>query len=249
MKKTLKLNCDLGEKVHDNDALIMPYIDQANIACGFHASDPVTMQQTVKLAIQHDVEIGAHPSYPDKANFGRTSMQLPRQALISMLHYQIGALDAICQAEGAQLLYVKPHGALYNDMMADVSIFESVCLAISTLNRSSNKPLSLMIQALPDNSIQQQCAKEHNIHLLFEVFADRAYQNDGLLVARSNSNAVIHDVEKVNQRLISLCEYHTLNSSSGVQLRLTADSLCVHGDNPEAIKLVQKLHKTLNAMI
>ena len=168
----MKLNCDLGELQHDNDAQIMPYIDQANIACGFHASDPLTMQKTVQLAVKYNVSIGAHPSYPDKENFGRISMPFEAAELLAIIHYQVGALASICHSEKTQLRYVKPHGALYNDMMADINIFITVCQAISLIQPS----LPLMMQALPETKEYQKIAQNWQIKLIFEAFADRAYE-------------------------------------------------------------------------
>ena len=148
----MKLNCDLGEFKNNNDADIMPLIDMANIACGFHGSDPVTIKNTIKLAHQHQVIIGAHPSYPDVENFGRQSMQLTQDELIANVQYQIGALQALCVAENTQVHYVKPHGALYNDMMKDLNLFNGICIAIAQLVQPSHQPLPLMMQALTNSA-------------------------------------------------------------------------------------------------
>lgn len=241
----MKLNCDLGEKVHDNDALIMPYIDMANIACGFHASDPLTILNTIKLALTHKVTIGAHPSYNDKDNFGRITVSYSAEELIALIQYQIGAMHAICMSNNAQLSYVKPHGALYNDMMKSAVIFEQVCQAISGVDAS----LPLLIQALPDTDKNfialKKIASEYNISLLFEAFADREYTDEGLLVSRSEENAVIHDTDKIIARCEQLVRDNQFISINGKALPLTVDSLCVHGDNPAAIKVVKKLHQLL----
>lgn len=236
----MKLNCDLGEQVHNNDALIMPYIDQANIACGFHASNSKHMLATIKLAIQHKVEIGAHPSYPDKTNFGRVSMELSGQELLTCFTYQIAALQSLCELAGTKISYVKPHGALYNDMMADVSLFELVCQAISLLPKS----YPLMILAIPKPEQYQHLANKYQITLLFEGFADRAYQNNGQLVARSEKGAVLTDQQQVIDRITELYQTKQLKSIDGQLLNLTIDSLCVHGDNQHALALVKAL-KTL----
>lgn len=238
----MKLNCDIGEKVHDNDALIMPYIDQANIACGFHASDPITIVNTIKLAVKHDVEIGAHPSYPDQANFGRQSMAFPKDELIAIIHYQVGALQTLCQLHGAQLRYVKPHGALYNDMMADTSLFELVCQAISAVNGH----LSLMLQALPNTSEFRTIANKWKVSLQFEAFADRAYQANGLLVPRSQKGAVIHNESQVLDQINDLLKKQILIAIDGTHLPLHVDTLCVHGDNTAALKLVSSLRKLID---
>lgn len=236
----MKLNCDLGEKVHDNDALIMPYIDMANIACGFHASDPLTISNTIKLALTHNVTIGAHPSYNDSVNFGRVSINYTPEELIALIQYQIGAMYAICLSNNTTLHYVKPHGALYNDMMKSLVIFEQVCQAISAFNAS----LPLLIQAIPDTTLFKAVALKYNVKLLFEAFADREYTNEGLLVARTESNAVIHNSDKIIERCKQLITQKKLLSVNDKALALEVDTLCVHGDNPAAIEIVKKL-KTL----
>lgn len=244
----MKLNCDLGEKVHDNDELIMPFIDMANIACGFHASDPLTIANTIKLALTNNVAIGAHPSYNDKDNFGRFSISYSPEELIAIIQYQIGAMQTLCLVNNAQLSYVKPHGALYNDMMKDSLIFEQVCQGIADIDDS----LPLMMQALPETNnnfiLLKNIASKYNISLLFEAFADREYSDDGLLVSRSEENAVIHDKAKIVSRCQQLVEHHQLTSINGKKLNLTVDTLCVHGDNPAAINVVKELHHLLKSI-
>lgn len=237
----MKLNCDLGEKVHDNDALIMPYIDMANIACGFHASDPLTIANTIKLALTHSVKIGAHPSYNDSENFGRVSISYSPKELIALIQYQIGAMHAMCLSNNAKLSYVKPHGALYNDMMKSSAIFEQVCQAISAFDAS----LPLLIQAIPDTKPFKAIALKYNVSLLFEAFADREYTDEGLLVARSQANAVIHNSDKIIERCEQLITQKQFTSVGGKTLTLEVDTLCVHGDNPTAIESAKKLKALL----
>jgi len=240
----LKLNCDLGElEGENNDALIMPLIDQANIACGFHAGDKLTMHQTVALAIKHQVTIGAHPSYPDRENFGRLSMKMPADKLIICLHEQISALNIICQTQQSRVCYVKPHGALYNDMMANLSLFETVCQAINSFDNS----LPLMIQALPSPSQYQSIALKYGITLYYEAFADRAYQNNGLLVPRNQQGAVLHQQEKVVKQIRQLIHQQQLTSINNQVLNLQVDTLCVHGDNAAALELIHALRALINA--
>ena len=246
----MKLNCDLGEsfgqwkKGCDED--VMPLIDWANVACGFHASDPLTMQKTVKLAAQHNVTIGAHPSYPDIVGFGRRSIVYSPTELIAIIHYQIGALQAICASEKCSVSYVKPHGALYNDMMSDHAVFHVVCQAISVLNETQNHTLPLIIQALPDSATFNAIAAEYNVKLYFEAFADRAYQDNGLLVSRNQKGAVIHDPLKVIERCQHLIKHKQLLSINNTPLDLHVDTLCVHGDNPSAVELVSQLRHLLD---
>ncbi|MBA6328177.1 5-oxoprolinase subunit PxpA [Colwellia sp. MB02u-6] len=242
----MKLNCDLGEFKHNNDADIMPLIDMANIACGFHGSDPLTIKKTIRLAQQHQVIIGAHPSYPDKENFGRQSIQQSQDELIANIQYQIGALQALCAIENAQLVYVKPHGALYNDMMTSLSLFDDVCLAISQLNPNYNKPLSLMIQALDNSDKFQQIAKKHHLSLYFEAFADRAYLDNGFLVPRSAAGALLTNNIDVVSRCQDILNQQPLLSINQQALQFHIDTLCVHGDTPNALAMIKALRQTIN---
>lgn len=243
----MKLNCDLGESFgtwqKGADKQIMPFIDLANIACGFHASDPLTMQKTVKLAIQHNVIIGAHPSYPDLLGFGRRSMLLSDDELTAIIHYQLGALQGICTSENSQICYVKPHGALYNDMMKNEHLFLIVCSTIAQFNPS----LPLIMQALPDPLPFQTIAKKYGITLWFEAFADRAYNDDGSLVSREHNNAVIDNTKQVLDRCRHLLKHKQLLSITGKPLNLHVDTLCVHGDNPAAVELVEQLKRLISS--
>lgn len=247
----MKLNCDLGEKVHDNDSVIMPYINMANIACGFHASDPLTISNTIKLALTNKVSIGAHPSYNDRKHFGRISIDYSKEELIAIIQYQLGAIQSLCLQEGTTLNYVKPHGALYNDMMKDTTIFEHVCIAVSLFNASQHNltnSLPLVIQALPKTAIFESIAEKYKLTLLFEAFADREYTDEGFLVSRQKKNAVIHDAEKIIQRCRTLLSDNQFDSINGKALTLKVDTLCVHGDNPEAIEISKRLNKLLVEM-
>lgn len=243
----MKLNCDLGEFKENNDAEIMPYIDMANIACGFHGSDTLTIKKTVQLAVKHQVIIGAHPSYPDVENFGRQSMALSSDELIAVIQYQVGALQALCHAENTLVTYVKPHGALYNDMMKNLAIFKDICRAIVQLNQRSSQPLALMIQALKDTQPFEQIAKAQNITLYFEAFADRAYQDNGLLVPRSEAGAVLSSNAAVVERCQKLINKQPLLSINNQPLEFQLDALCVHGDTPNALAMLKALRATINA--
>lgn len=245
----MKLNCDLGEGFshwqNDTDERIMPHIQQANIACGFHAGDPLIMEKTVAQAKKNDVTIGAHPSYPDLVGFGRRSMKIPADELIALIIYQIGALQSICDCQGVPLSYVKPHGALYNDMMADLTIFSAVCQSMSKLNKHSSEKLTLMIQAMPDPTPFQDIADKCELPLWFEAFADRNYLSNGKLVPRSESNAVIHSEKEALERCQHLLSHEEIISIDGKKLPMKVDTLCVHGDTPEALVFVQSLNKLL----
>lgn len=243
----IRLNSDLGEgfgvyKMGDEEA-IMPHIDMANIACGFHAGDPLTLQKTLQLAVKHSVTIGAHPSYPDLVGFGRRSLTCKAEEVEAFVIYQCGALRAMAEANSGDIEYVKPHGALYNDMMQDDSIFEAIVSAISRYDKS----LKLMILSTPKNDHYQELAYQKRIELLFEVFADRAYTDDGYLVPRSQEGAVLSSHEEVVARLKTLQQNGYLKSINNKTLNLQTDSLCVHGDNEKAVSLVRHLRETLYA--
>ncbi len=243
---SIKLNCDMGESFGiwkmglDNE--IMPYIDMANLACGFHASDALTMNKSVSLAKENGVIIGAHPGYQDLVGFGRRSIACSNEEISSIVWYQVGALNAFCKVHDTKVTYVKPHGALYNDMMKDANIFNAILNAIS----SYDKNIKLMILSSPKNEEYATIAKIYNISLLYEVFADRNYNDDGSLVSRSENNAVIHDEKEVITRVKNLKEKGTLNSVSGKELALKVDALCVHGDTKNALEFIKILRKEIS---
>ena len=241
----IRLNCDMGESFGiwkmGNDEEIMPLIDMANLACGFHASDAVTMSRSVILAKKHNVTIGAHPSYHDLLGFGRRTMLCSLEEIKSIILYQLGALNAFCRANGTAISYVKPHGALYNDMMRDENIFKAILNAVS----SFNKNIKLMVLSGPKNEEYEYTAKLYDIKLLFEVFADRNYNNDGTLVSRIQNNAVICDELEVITRVINLKEKSLVTSVEGHKLFLKCDSICVHGDNEKALDFVKLVRKAL----
>jgi len=244
----LLLNCDIGESfgawTMGLDAEVMPLIDCANIACGFHASDPQVMRRTVALAQRHGVLIGAHPGYPDLVGFGRRSMACTPDEVENMLLYQVGALEGICRAEGTQVRYIKPHGALYNDMMRDPELLRAVMAAIKAYSDS----LPLMLMSTRDNSASQAMAAEMGITLWFEVFADRAYDAAGMLVNRKLPGAVHHDSDRVADQALRLARGEALTTLDGGTLTLQADTLCVHGDNAASILAVQRIRQSLQAI-
>jgi len=241
----IKLNCDMGESFGiwkmGLDEEIMPYVDMANLACGFHASDALTMQKSVKLACKHGVEIGAHPGYPDISGFGRRSMNCSFEEIETLVLYQMGALSAFCKANDTAFTYVKPHGALYNDMMKDETIFKAILSAISSYDKS----LKLMILSTAKTEKYEELAKDFGIQLLFEVFADRNYNEDGTLVSRTQEHAVIHEVEVVLNRIKTLKNEGYLVSHSGEKLYIKSDAICVHGDNQEALEFIKTLRGCL----
>lgn len=239
------LNCDLGESFGSwtmgHDAAVMPHIDQASIACGFHAGDPVTMRRTLALAKQHGVAVGAHPAYPDLAGFGRRSMALSHDELTAALHYQIAALDGMAQSLGLSLSYVKPHGALYHDMMGRAEVRATILQAISGYHR----PLALMLQATSGHDSHRVEAEASGVPLLFEAFADRAYGDDGNLLPRNRAGAV-HDRERMLAQVAQLRRERCVTTDSGNRLPLQFDTLCVHGDNPEGVAAIAAVRALLD---
>lgn len=244
----MKLNCDLGESfghwVMGDDALVMPHIDMANIACGFHASDPNIMHQTLKLAKLHEVEVGAHPGYQDLAGFGRRSIPHSKQEIINLLQYQVGALNSLASAQGITITYVKPHGALYNDMMAQPEVLESVLTAIAQLNNSEGFNLKLMMLATAKAEIHKALAAKSGVRLILEAFADRRYDDDGHLLSRGTEGAVLNE-QQMLQQVGQLARDGYVETASGKRLNLNAQTLCVHGDNEAGIKQIQQIRALL----
>lgn len=242
----LLLNCDLGESFGSwqmgLDTQAMPYIDQANIACGFHAGDADVMRHTLALAKQHQVSVGAHPAYPDLQGFGRRSMQCSEQEIINLIHYQVAALDGMAQCQGLSISYIKPHGALYNDMMSKADVWHAVLKAVA----SYYKPLKLMILATAAAEQYRQQAKDAGVTLLLEAFADRRYTDEGKLTPRTQAGAVLHGAA-VLQQVQQLLSQGSVTTASGKALSLQADTLCVHGDNIAAISQLQQIRSLLNA--
>jgi UPF0271 protein len=242
----IRLNCDMGESFGiwkmGFDEQIMPYIDMANLACGFHASDALTMNKSVTLAKKYNVTIGAHPGYQDLLGFGRRTILCSLEEIKSIVLYQLGALNAFCKAQGSAISYVKPHGALYNDMMRDENIYKAVLNAIS----SFDKNIKLMILSTPNNEAYAHTALKYGINLIYEVFADRNYNDDGTLVSRMNENAVIHDELKVAQRIAILKDRGYIESINNNKLFIQADTICVHGDNEKALDFIKLLKKALS---
>ncbi len=239
------LNCDLGESFGawkmGLDEHVMPHIDMANVACGFHAGDPDVLAQTLKLVNTHQVALGAHPSYPDRQGFGRRSMQLSEQEIVNALHYQIAAIEGMAKVQGLTLNYVKPHGALYNDMMKSQRILSCVIKAISHYPSE----LKLMVLATAQQASHQQLADDYNVSLIFEAFADRLYTDEGLLTPRSEPGAV-HDKSALLAQVKQLHQQGSVTTASGKSLSLRADTLCVHGDNEASITLIEEIRNVIN---
>jgi len=242
----LRLNADVGESLGPwtmgNDNALMPLLDLANIACGFHASEPDTMRATVQLAAAHGVTIGAHPAYPDLLGFGRRSMTCTPQQVENLMLYQIGALAAMCRAEGVSLHYVKPHGALYNDMAKNHELLAAVMRGVAAFDPN----LILVVPALHNRAAIQALAQQHDLSLWFEVFADRNYHQDGSLVARGKQGAVHQEQAVIVEQAIKFARGLAIRSVEGKDITLQADTLCVHGDNQASILAAKAIRTALN---
>ena len=242
----LMLNCDLGESFGSwtmgRDADVMPHIDQANIACGFHGGDPLIMSKTLALAKENDVMVGAHPAYPDLVGFGRRPMHCSDEEIYAFVHYQLAALDGMARIQGLELAYCKPHGALYNDMMAKAEVRAPIMQAIADYHR----PVRLMLQATPQMEQHRAEADALGIELWFEAFADRCYDDDGKLLSRARPGAV-HTREKMLVQVEQICRQGTVTSVSGHTLELQPDTLCVHGDNEEGIAAIIEIRNIIHS--
>ena len=241
----MKLNCDLGESFGawsmpvEKD--IMSEIDQANIACGFHAGDPLVMKAALDIAKAHGVSVGAHPSYPDLQGFGRRSMVMQANELSACIQYQVSALVGMADIVGTQVSYVKPHGALYNDMMKNKDIRQTVMKSVGAMCQGE---LPLMVQATSQNQAILDEAKQHGVSLLFEAFSDRRYTDEGYLQSRQIAGAVLSQQEALIQAK-QLIEQGTVTTASGATLPIQADSLCVHGDTAGAVEIARQIRAYL----
>lgn len=238
----IDLNCDLGEGFGphggEHDAEVMPLVSSANLACGFHASDPSTMRRTVRLAARHGVAIGAHPSFPDLAGFGRRHLAATPDEVRDDVTYQVGALLAFCRAEGVALRHVKAHGALYHAAARDLS----TALALAEAARGVDPGLWLVG---PPGSATAEAARRTGLRFVGEAFADRAYLDDGQLVPRGRPGAVLTDPLEVAARVARLARERTLLAANGEVVALEAGTLCVHGDTPGAAGLLREVRAEL----
>ncbi len=239
---TIDLNCDLGESYGRYtlgiDEEVIPFISSANIACGYHASDPVIMEKTVQLAKINGVHVGAHTGFPDLLGFGRRNMSLSPKEAKAYTIYQIGALIGFCKAVGVPLYHVKPHGAFYNMAAKDYELSCAICEGIAAVDQK------LVLLGL-SNSQMEKAAKTLGIVFKQEVFADRAYEDDGSLVARSKPGAVIEDEELAIKRVVKMIKEGRVTSINGKEIELKADSVCVHGDGAKALAFVKLIRKIL----
>lgn len=238
--KTIDLNCDMGESYGawkmGADAEVMPFISSANIACGFHAGDPATIRKTVRIAVDRGVAVGAHPSLPDLMGFGRRVMRISPQDMYDLVIYQAGAVEAFARAAGAKLHHVKCHGALYNMAVNDEALSEAMVRAVKDLGSG------VMLYAL-SRSRTFQLAKQKGVSVAGEVFADRGYSDDGTLAPRDKPGGMIEDAAASARQALAMIEQGYVTSLSGKRVAVSADTMCLHGDQPGAVAFAQTLRK------
>ncbi len=262
LKGSIDLNCDMGEGM-STDAAIFPFISSANIACGAHAGDEDTMRRTIELALQYNVAIGAHPSYPDRANFGRLDMlandsatpandpsapandpsapgpRLYLHDLATILTDQLGQLQKVCASFGTRIRHVKPHGALYNRAAKDASVSAIICKAILDFDPS------LLLYGLSGSEMRRQ-AELSGLVFVSEVFADRTYRADGSLTPRTEPGALIEDVAVAVRQVLQMVKAGTVTATTGTVIPIAADTICLHGDGPHAVTFARRISEELS---
>ena len=239
---TIDINADLGENTPDrhvsDDEAMLDVVTSANVAAGFHAGNPIGIRSTLDAALQRGVVIGAHPGYRDYENFGRLDLDLPAAELQADVEYQLGALMGLASAVGANVRYVKPHGALYNRIARDAEIAEIVVAAVRAVD-----PKLVFLGLAGGVSIE--VAEHRGLTAAREAFADRAYESDGSLRSRKLEGSVLHDANLVAERMLQLVERGTITAIDGTEIHLEADSICVHGDSPGSVQMASAVRQQL----
>jgi len=237
--KSIDVNCDMGESYGawkmGADAQVMPFITSANIACGFHGGDPATIRKTVRLAVEHGVAIGAHPSLPDLQGFGRRAMKISPQDMYDLVVYQAGAVEAFARAAGGRLHHIKCHGALYNMAAVDEGLSDAMARAAKDLG-------NVMLYVL-SKSKTFEIAKRAGLPVAGEVFADRGYSDDGTLAPRDKPGGMIEDAQKAVKQALAMVEEGYVTSLSGKRVPVAADTLCLHGDQPGAVAFATEIRR------
>ena len=238
----ININCDLGESSKfcstENDPLLLKIVNSANIACGYHAGDKPTMEKTIKISKENSVSIGAHPSFNDPENFGRKRLNLPSDEITKLIIDQINILSNIANTSGIKVTHVKPHGALSNMACEDYELAKIISDSIIKVNKD-------LIFLVPTGSQMEKAGKKLDMKIATEIFADRNYEDNGNLVSRSKSNAMITDPEIAKKHVIKMVENQALNCYSGKQIPCEIDSVCVHGDGQSAVKTAKQIREGL----
>jgi len=243
----IDINCDMGESYGAYriglDEEIIKYITSANVACGWHAGDPLVMERTVRLAREHGVRVGAHPGYPDRMGFGRRFMDCTPEEIRAYVIYQVGALQAFCKAQGIGLSHVKPHGALYNRAVEDEALARAIVEAVASVDRN----LLYVALAGQRGEMMRRVGEEIGLRVVYEAFPDRAYTPEGRLLSRRLPGAVIKDPEEVAERALMIAKEGKIRAVDGSEIPLQAQTLCVHGDTPGAVDLARRIRERLEA--
>ncbi len=238
----IDINCDMGESYGNfkigNDDAIFPYITSCNIACGFHGGDPLHIEGTIKNALKHGVQIGAHPGYPDLQGFGRRRMHIVSEELRALVKYQIAAIKSITESLGGHLSYVKPHGALYNTAADNEGEANAIAKAVHEIDPD----LTLMGMA---GSFLEKTAGKVNLSFVTEAFADRRYETNGRLRSRDKEDAVIQSADEAAEQVVSIVLEKKVNSYDGSPVDIYAQSICIHGDNPIAVSILRTIDTKL----
>jgi len=234
---SIDLNCDMGEGCPNDDA-IFPYISSANIACGYHAGNTDIMRHTIESALKYKVAIGAHPSFPDKENFGRTNMGLAPEEVYKIVFDQISILAKIAEEFDAKLHHVKPHGALYNMAAKDIDLSLAICNATKSFDEN------IILYGLSGSKLID-AAKKANLKNYNEVFSDRTYQSDGSLTPRNLPNALIKDTEVSLLQVLKMIKHSKVISVTGEEISIVAETICIHGDGEHAVEFAQKIYREL----
>lgn len=239
---SIDLNCDMGESFGawrmGNDAELMNFVSSVNVACGFHAGDASVMRKTVENALEKGVAVGAHPSFPDLQGFGRRPMSLSAREIFDTTLYQVSALKGICEAFGAKLHHVKPHGALYNQAAKDSKIARVIAEAVKTIDKN------LVSYGLSGSCLISE-AEKLGLKTASEVFADRTYQADGSLTPRSEPNALIKDGEQAVSQVLQMIKEQTVTATNGEKVALKAETVCIHGDGENALEFARMIQERL----
>ena len=239
----IDLNCDLGESFGPwqmgNDSKILPLITSANIACGFHAGDPETMLETVELALENNVAIGAHPGFFDLQGFGRRNIAMTPREVYGLVVYQVGALQGFLNALGGKLHHVKPHGALYNMAATDANLSQAIAHAVADVSKGE-----AILYGLAGSELIK-AGLELEIPVMNEVFSDRTYQENGTLTSRREANALITDPKESIAQVLQMIEQGTVTATTGKTVKLAADTVCIHGDGVTALEFAKEIRETL----
>lgn len=238
----IDLNCDLGESFGNYkigmDEEVIPLISSANVACGYHASDPIVMQKTIAMTKKFGTAVGAHPGFPDLMGFGRRNLSVSPAEAKAYTLYQLGALDAFCRTQGVKLQHVKPHGALYNMAAKDYELARGICEAIYEFDKD------LIVLALSGGQLIR-AGQDIGLRTALEFFSDRAYEEDGTLVNRRKEGAVITNENEALARVVRMIKENKLTAITGKDISIKADSVCVHGDGVKALEFVKKIREKL----